>query len=287
VDVNPTTDAQVVDTGDNMRAIRRLRTEDGVTVRVEAFPAQSDGDADLVFVVVPGFTQSSRSARLRQIVEWLRPYGGVVQVDLRGHGGSGGSSSVGDVEVLDVDAAVRFARSLGYRRVVTVGFSLGAAVSLRHAALHGGVAAVAAVSGPGEWFYRGTASMRWLHHGVGTVPGRAVLRYMRRTKVQGHAWAEPYPLDPPGAAARVTVPVLVVHGDRDDFFPLHHAWRIHRAGPTTTLWVEEGFGHAESHVTPDLMTRIAAWLVEASAAAPEDEASEHDTSGRDTTGDGR
>lgn len=265
--MNSTTDAQVVDTGDNMRAIRRLRTEDGVTVRAEAFPALPDADPDLVFVVVPGFTQSSRSARIQQIVEWLRPYGGVVQVDLRGHGGSSGSSSVGDVEVLDLAVAVRFARSLGYRRVITIGFSLGAAVSLRHAALYGGVAAVAAVSGPAEWFYRGTSSMRWLHHGVGTVPGRAVLRYVRRTRVQTHAWKEPYPLDPPGAAAQVTVPVLVVHGDQDDFFPLHHAWRIHRAGPTTTLWVEEGFGHAESHVTSELIARIAAWLVEASTSA--------------------
>lgn len=255
-----------------MTAIRRLRTSDGVPVRVEAFSPRSPrtGRArdDLVFVVVPGFTQSSRSARVRRIVGWLRSFGAVVQVDLRGHGGSGGASSIGDHEVFDVDAAVGFARSLGHRRVVTVGFSLGAAVVLRHAALHGEVDAVAAVSGPGRWFYRGTAPMRTLHRVVGTRPGRAVLRVARRTRVVNRAWTEPYPLDPAEAAAKIEVPVLIVHGDRDDYFPLHHAWRVHRAGATSTLWVEPGFGHAELHMTPALTERIATWLDDASSGPP-------------------
>ncbi|WP_181788171.1 alpha/beta hydrolase, partial [Streptomyces phytophilus] len=48
----------------------------------------------------------------------------------------GGRSTVGDREVLDLAAAVAWARSLGHRRVATVGFSMGGSVVLRHGALY-------------------------------------------------------------------------------------------------------------------------------------------------------
>ena len=54
-------------------------------------------------------------------------------------------------EVLDVEAVVDWARELGYERVATVGFSMGATIVVRHAALCAGVVAVAAVSGPSRW----------------------------------------------------------------------------------------------------------------------------------------
>src|SRR5690625_5113187 len=246
-------------------AVGHLQAADGVQVRIETFRGGNGATNDLAYVVVPGFTQSSRIPRVQRIVGRLQRHGTVVQLDLRGHGRSGGMSTIGDDEVYDVDAAIHYVRSLGYTRVVTVGFSLGAAVVLRQAALHGGVTAVAAVSGPGQWFYRGTAPMRTLHRAVGTPPGRTVLRVAKRTRVLNRAWTEPYPMDPAEAAAKIAAPVLIVQGDRDDYFPLHHAWRVHRAGPTSTLWVESGFGHAESHMTPTLTDRIATWLDDASS----------------------
>lgn len=267
---------------DGLGVSRRIQTSDGVSVRVETFPGDDQVTCDpvtddLVFVVVPGFTQSSRVARVGRIVGRLQRHGAVIQLDLRGHGRSGGASTIGNDEVYDVDAAVGYARSLGYTRVVTIGFSLGAAVVLRQAALYGGVTAVAAVSGPGQWFYRGTAPMRTLHRAIGSHPGRTVLRFAKRTRVLNRAWPEPYPMDPAEAAAKIAAPVLVVHGDRDDYFPLHHAWRVHRAGPTSTLWVESGFGHAESHMTPTLTDRIAAWLDDASSR----DAAQRDAAQRD------
>ena len=54
---------------------------------------------------------------------WLCRFGEVRALDFRGHGGSAGGSGVGgDPEVLDVDAAVRSARSgvakvVGQRRI--------------------------------------------------------------------------------------------------------------------------------------------------------------------------
>ncbi|GAA2808340.1 alpha/beta hydrolase [Nonomuraea dietziae] len=123
-----------------------LRTDDGV--RIDAAHTPSRGRGDLGIVVAHGFTGSWRDRTARRIVHVLSGFGGVVAFDFRGHGHSGGETTVGDLEVLDLDAAVRHARIIGYSCVAVVGFSMGAAVAVRHAALYRGVDAVAAVSGP-------------------------------------------------------------------------------------------------------------------------------------------
>jgi pimeloyl-ACP methyl ester carboxylesterase len=153
----------------------RLLTADGVWIAARHDPAGPGRGADLGFVVAHGFTLHRRRPDVRAVVAGLSARGGVVTFDFRGHGGSGGGSTVGDLEVEDLRAAVAWARSLGYRRVVTVGWSMGAGVAIRHAGLHREVEAVVAVSGPSRWHYRGTAPMRLLHRGVETRIGRAVL----------------------------------------------------------------------------------------------------------------
>jgi pimeloyl-ACP methyl ester carboxylesterase len=212
-------------------------------------------------VLAHGFTGTWRSAGLGRVADVLAGTGGVVAFDFRGHGRSGGHSTVGDREVLDLDAAVRWARLLGYGPVATVGFSMGASVVVRHAALHRGVDAAVAISGPARWYYRGTPAMRRLHLAVERPAGRAVTRLALRTRVGSAAW-DPVPAEPRAAAARVApTPLLVVHGDRDRYFPLDHAFELAAAaGPTADLWVEPGFGHAEAAIGPDLAARIAAWV---------------------------
>ncbi|NDL55865.1 alpha/beta hydrolase [Phytoactinopolyspora mesophila] len=240
---------------------QRLLTDDATVVQAEHLPARS-GSRELAVVVAHGFMLHSRHPRLRRIAGWLREKAGVVLIDLRGHGGSSGASTLGWHEVHDVEAAVSWARWLGYRRVVTLGFSLGAAVALRHGALYGGVDRIAAVSGPGQWYYRGTARMRLLHRLVLSRRGRLAIRMLRRTNVTHVPWPEPYPLDPVAAAAQLDVPLLVVHGDQDDLFPVEHARRVcQAAGEHGTLWLEPGYGHAEIAVRPDLARRLTDWLI--------------------------
>lgn len=264
---------------------RALVTTDGVRVEAEHLPAvgRDAGARELVVVVAHGFTLHSRHPALRQVARWLQQgpgEPGVILLDLRGHGGSGGRSTLGDAEVHDVAAAVRWARTLGYRRVATLGFSLGAAVVLRHAALHSvppdrpdaveAVDAVVAVSGPGEWYFRGTSRMRWLHRGVERRAGRGVLRLGWRTRVSGRPWVAPYPLAPAEAVARIEVPLLLVHGSLDRYFPVAHAQALRAAaGEGAALWVEDGYGHAEAALSEELATRITGWLRTATATQPE------------------
>lgn len=204
----------------------------------------------------------------------LSSAGGVIAIDQRGHGGSGGASTLGYREVHDVDAAVRWARELGYERVVTVGFSMGAAVVIRQAAVLRGVDAVIAVSGPAFWYYRGTSVMRRLHRAVESPVGRWGIRRFMATRVIGERWPVPWPIPPVEAAELVApAPLLIVHGTRDTYFPVEHATSLHRAAVAAApdladLWVIDGMGHAESAMTPDLVARMSAWAVDRLSAVP-------------------
>lgn len=194
------------------RAPRRttLLTGDGVRIEAVYTPctagsgaAGGDGSAGTAIVLAHGFTGSVDRPAVLRAAEVFAQRAAVITFSFRGHGKSGGRSTVGDREVLDLAAAVAWARSLGHRRIVTVGFSMGGSVVLRHAALYtapeagesvdeesGAVGAervdqrtgahkahgeraeahtgahtdvVVSVSAPARWYYRGTAPMRRLH----------------------------------------------------------------------------------------------------------------------------
>ncbi|MCS0600591.1 alpha/beta hydrolase [Streptomyces sp. LP11] len=224
---------------------------------------------DLVFVVAHGFTGDVDRPHVRRVAGVLREYGAVVTFSFRGHGRSGGHSTVGDKEVLDLAAAVDRARALGHGRVVTVGFSMGGSVVLRHAALApGAVDAVVSVSAPARWYYRGTAPMRRLHWLVTRPAGRLVGRYGLRTRIHSRDW-NPVPLSPTEAASRIApAPLLIVHGTHDGYFPLDHPRMLaEAAGDHAELWIEPGMGHAENAAPDALLARIGGWASEASAAA--------------------
>ncbi|MEV3990695.1 alpha/beta fold hydrolase [Streptomyces sp. NPDC049837] len=247
-----------------------LRTPDGV--RIEAVHAPHKPNkaphtasvADTAIVVAHGFTGSVDRPAVRRAARVFGRRAGVVTFSFRGHGRSGGRSTVGDREVLDLAAAVRWARELGYARVATVGFSMGGSVVLRHAALYrdAGEArtdAVVAVSAPARWYYRGTAPMRRLHWVVTRPAGRLVGRYGLRTRIHDRDW-DPVPMSPVEAVPLIApVPLLVVHGDRDPYFPVDHPRMLAAAGPAE-LWLEEGMGHAENAADDALLARIADWV---------------------------
>ena len=127
---------------------------------------------------------------------------------------------------------------------------------LRHAALHGGVDAVVSVSATSRWWVRDTAPMRRLHWLVERRLGRAVSRRVLGVRL-ATMW-EDVPESPVEVARRITpIPLLLVHGDRDAFFPLEHPRALAAAaGEAAELWLVDGFGHAEGAATPALLERI-------------------------------
>jgi pimeloyl-ACP methyl ester carboxylesterase len=139
---------------------------------------------------------------------------------------------------------------------------------LRHAGLVGGVDAVVAVSGPGRWYFRGTRPMRRVHFAIERRVGRLVVRNFLNTRISNGRW-DPVPVPPAEAAARIApTPLLIVHGDRDAFFPVDHAEDLYAAArDPKDLWIVPGFGHAEAGAQPALLDRIGGWLLAAVPAA--------------------
>ena len=241
-----------------------LITDDGVPIDVAHLP----GDEDLAIIVAHGFTLSWQRPAVWRVISRMNRFGGVLSFDFRGHGRSGGASTLGDREIKDLAVVVAYARELGYARVALVGFSMGASVVLRFAGLIGGADAVVSVSGPGWWYYRGTKPMRRVHFAVERRLGRLVTRKLLNTRIQAGRW-DPVPVPPAEAAARISpVPLLIVHGDQDGYFPVEHAQQIYAAArEPRELWVIQGFGHAEAATGAALLDRIGRWARQAATAA--------------------
>jgi pimeloyl-ACP methyl ester carboxylesterase len=255
-----------------------LVARDGTRITAETL-----GEGPVTFVMAHGLTGHRRKTGVRLISGWLARHGRVVFFDQRGHGESSGRCTLGYREPLALDAAIAWARTLSDAPVVTIGFSLGASVAIRHAALARDPAsatpvdrdivveqqpdATVIVSGVGQWFFRGTKIMDRLFRASATPWGRLALRGQGvRMSVRGwggpHAPTEANPTSPTACAALITHPLLIVHGTQDQYFPEEHAERVFAAAAGNTraaLWVEQGMGHAERATTQELVERIADW----------------------------
>ena len=102
--------------------------------------------------------------------------------------------------------------------------------------------------------------VHWLlEHPVGPLVSRAF--GVRLSK----PWDE-VPLSPLECIGRIRVPVLLVHGTADHYFPPGHAADLAAASATgpvpAELWLEPGMGHAESGARPELVDRVAGWVLE-------------------------
>jgi pimeloyl-ACP methyl ester carboxylesterase len=244
-----------------------LTASDGTSISAGHLPHEGD----LCLVVAHGFTGQWRSERVEKVIRVLSTSAGVIVLDMRGHGESGGVTTIGHKEIQDVSAAVAWARELGYRYVVTVGFSMGGAVVLRQAAFPEGesdhVDAVIAVSAPAFWHYRGTKIMRRMHAVVASKAGRTFMR-TRGTRIDSQGWPDPMPAAPVEAISLYPhLAVLIVHGDIDRYFPLEHPRALHAAAvaggnENVQLWEISGFGHAESAIDDETLERIVGWARE-------------------------
>jgi uncharacterized protein len=233
-------------------------------VPVEPFAATTSDGIDLVgsrlgtgepaVVLCHGFLGWHRKPRVALLAESLAQRFTVYAPDLRGHGGSAGVCTFGDLEVLDVDAVVGLAREEGRAGVVTVGASMGGIAVIRHAALMRRVDGVVAVSTPARWTGHGTPAMDrtvWL---TSTEHGRLLARLMGVRIAD--TWTAPE--SPEDVIGRIApTPIVIVHGRDDHFFDEEDAWRLYRrAGEPKRLLLAGRFGHAEDGFTPAFAERL-------------------------------
>jgi pimeloyl-ACP methyl ester carboxylesterase len=113
--------------------------------------------------------------------------------------------------------------------------------------------------------------MRRLHWLITRPEGRLVGRYGFRTRIHHRVGApptpsgqwgrNPVPLSPTEAVPKIApTPLLIVHGDRDGYFPVDHPRMLaEAAGDHGELWLEPGMGHAEHAADDALLARIGDW----------------------------
>ncbi len=242
-------------------AVVTVLTTDDVQLAGVYLPRESE----LAFVVAHGMTNDTGRESSRLALDAFAEHGAVVGFDFRGHGRSGGRSTVGRDEVRDLDAAIAFARAQGHRRVAVIGFSMGGAVALRHAGLVGqGSTEVAeqpdvviSISAPSRWFLRDSDSMRrvqWLlEHPLGAIIApRLGIRL-------GRPWTT-VPTTPLELVSSISpTPLLIVHGTADHYFDPQQARDLHLAAPGSELWLIDSMAHAESGISRATIDRVADW----------------------------
>jgi pimeloyl-ACP methyl ester carboxylesterase len=213
-------------------------------------------DAEVAVVFGHGFTGSQHNRRVVTLVRHLATGGrAVYTADFRGHGTSGGLSTLGDREVNDLEALVALARGR-HARVVSIGSSMGAFVALRHAGLGGRVDAVIAISSPAGGRDPMLPRARLLGLFARTEHGRRLLhRYGTRVDPRPAPVAAA-PLDL--ASDIAPIPVAIVHGGRDHYVPLRDAYALYeRLGEPRRLVVLPDFGHGEAGFTDGFAVMLA------------------------------
>lgn len=251
---------------DALHRRRRLHAADGVWLSAVHLPGPSAwrpaADVGAV-VVLHGFAASAAKPAYARLADELARDQAVLAVDLRGHGRSGGASTLGDAERHDVAAAVAALRADGHAHVTLLGVSMGATAAIHAAATGVDAEALVLVSGPG-WFDEvpATEPLRRLHRHWHSPWSRLVMRRALRVVVAPpRTWSEPRH---PAEVLPAGIPTLVVHGRDDAYFPVEHAEALAR-GDDAVLWLQPRFGHAEDGLTPAFCRRLGAAIVAAAA----------------------
>ena len=212
--------------------------------------------APVSFVLVHGFSNWSRSRELHQVANELSGWAHVVAFDLRGHGRSGGRSTLGVKEPWDVAAAVTAALAFAPDTpVVALGISLGGVSALMAAGRGSPVARCGLGLGARmEGLQQPRRCAGW-PHGARPVAGRALLVALSGTRVDVGA-AEPERVAEAMAAIAPRF-VVIAHDPQEPVFGPEHAETLFSwAREPKALWWTPGGGHGRSMLTPELIERI-------------------------------
>jgi uncharacterized protein len=219
-------------------------TSDGVRLAGTLLPGPG-GDAAVV--LVHGFNGYRTKPKIRLLAEGLSRRFPVLVFDLRGHGNSEGWCTGGELEALDVHAAVEYLRRRGYSRIVTVGASLGGIAVILAAGAAGDADAVVAISTPARWGTSDTKAVRRMTWVFTHQVGRFAFHRLFGTRINLE-WGNPAP--PLEAVMKIEVPLLIIHGANDHFFPAGDAEALFaNANEPKRLKIVERFGHAEDGFT--------------------------------------
>lgn len=247
----------------------QLHTADGVNLH--AVRLAGPAECGVTVVLAHGFGNWHRHPKIHGFATQLAEHANVIVLDMRGHGFSEGTSTLGALEYLDVAAAVE--QVPADEALVVIGSSMGSAASVIYAGLSGAgnggrrPDAVVAISGPGWWGGRDAS------RGVGRVMELAAspvmrfsMKHLLRVRIAG--MRKDGRIDPVAVVGNIApAPLVIVHDRADWYFGGDQAEAmLSAAGPTARLWWREG-GHATDLFTDALTAQLVDDVIEPTAAA--------------------
>ncbi|MDP9425108.1 MAG: alpha/beta fold hydrolase [Actinomycetota bacterium] len=236
-----------------------FESTDGVPLSAWWAPPPGDGPERAV-VLVHGWGGNRSDEHIRETAPLYEEAGyGVLMLDLRGHGESGGKRrTLGYREVRDVRGALAWLEGEGFEpdEVVLHGWSMGGATVVRSAP-GTGVDAVVEEAGYADLplllrnsLPENSGLPRLFNPGT-FLAAKLFLDF------------DPWAVRPRTDAARLReegVPLFVIHSTADETVPYEHAKLFTKANPDAELWTLEGYEHVGAYEHPEYDARLGAFL---------------------------
>lgn len=238
---------------------RQFRTtcDDGVSIAGVHLAQKS---TETVVVYAHGFLSNKNHRRVPLFVSSLSQHYDVIAFDFRGHGESDGECTFTEHEVLDLDAVVTYAYSLGYEHVVTLGSSMGGAAVIRYAGLYGNVRGVATIGTFDDArALRRPATRASLNILFSTAIGPTLAEWTRGTCLGTLQHGE-QPID---LVERIGVPTLFIHGEWDHLISPDASRRLYERAPDPKrLVIVPRKGHDLPLLSSDTADMVAGWITD-------------------------
>lgn len=216
-------------------------TEDHVLIRGWYIPAKQTTAKTII--LMHGYPADK--GNIFPATQYLQQHYNLLYFDFRYLGESGGYySTLGKNEPLDLLAAIRYLQSRGTKEVIVWGLSLGGAVALMTTPLSENIKCVIAESP--------YARLDWIANDYYQIP---LLKYplAQLTRLWGKLFLgiNVDSVSPVEAAAKIKIPVLLIHSTNDPVIPYEHAQALQQAlknNPKSEVYVHDDAGHGARSV---------------------------------------
>ena len=213
--------------------------------------ASSGDKSNPIFVLCHGFS-TSKDGRTNSLLETFLNDAGraTFRFDFFGHGESGGAFQKITISeaVDDVMKAVEFVRLSGYKKIGLVGSSFGGTACIL-AASHIGDLTKLALKSPATDYKEildlkknGGNLEEWKNRGVISIQGA----YGQNLKLNYSFFEDAQKADGYSAAGQIHIPVLIVHGAKDETVPVEQSLRASRLFKNCRLEILAGADHIYS-----------------------------------------
>jgi uncharacterized protein len=242
---------------------REVSFESADRVPLEAWwVPPAEGESSRAAVLVHGWDGDKSDEHVIETASiYARAGYGVLLLDLRGNGGSGGERrTLGYKETRDVQGALAWLDEEGFEpgEVVLHGWSMGGATVVRSAP-GTGVAAVIEEAGYADL---PLLLRRQLPETTGLPSLFSPGVFLAAKLFLGF---DPWAVQPSEDAARLReegVPLFVIHSTDDEVVPFEHAELFESAYPEARLWKIEGLGHVEAYTHREYRQKLLSFLSE-------------------------